>query len=180
MHTEFEALLGLFREIGDDLSAAVEIVEADDVPHPYHDLLVHQDHMTVALERWYGSTVELIVLGRKRGDPYYSRIIQLRLAGSDRVVEYGIMRIDLRACGDDAREQIIAGVIPLGRILRTHNLLTRVQVHEYLRVDPTPAILRILKADESKPFYARLATIRSGGVAVVDLFEAMPADVNHS
>ena len=38
-----------------------ELLAADDVPEPYHRLLVHDHHMTVTVEEFYGSRVDVRV-----------------------------------------------------------------------------------------------------------------------
>src|SRR4051794_29486437 len=60
----FDHLYKLLPETGDRPTAAV--VPAEEVPAPYHGLLVHTHHMTVPVERFYGSRVDVRVLACRR------------------------------------------------------------------------------------------------------------------
>ncbi len=174
---QFEDLVSLVNELPQDYEKYVRVCSETEIPEPYRELLVHHNHMTVALERWYDSPVEVVVLGETHDDPFYGRLIQLRLAGTEQVVEYGIMRIDLRACGDAVREAILSHSAPLGRILIDHGMLTDVVYDLFLEFSADPRIMDALGVDESKPFFGRLASIHENGRHVVDLLEIMPADL---
>ena len=67
-----------------------DIISADQVPQPYHDLLVHQHHMTVTVEQHHRSLVDVKVLERKRDGDSYARKILLALKSDGRIVQQPI------------------------------------------------------------------------------------------
>src|SRR5947209_10219758 len=93
-----ETLFGLFAP-ADDVPDH-EYVPAERVPSPYHELLVHEHHMTVTVERHHGDLVDVRILDRRHDGDSYARKILLALQGTGRVVQFGIMRIHLQYCGD--------------------------------------------------------------------------------
>ena len=155
---------------GEDLPEH-EVVPADEVPPPYHGLLVHEHHMTVTVEAFHGSLVDVRVLDRRHKGDSYARKILLALQGSGRVVQFGIMRIDLGLCSGAVREEIVAGTAPLGRILIQHDVLRRIQPKAYLRIIPGKAMMEWFNLKRSRPTYGRLALIHCDDKPAVDLLE---------
>src|SRR6516162_9297744 len=117
---DLRTLLGLFDAQAD--VADYEEVSADEVPPPYRDLLVHEHHMTVTVEAHHGIAVDVRILARVQTADYYARKILLTLHESGRVVQFGIMKINLNYCSQAVREEIVAAQTPLGRILIQHNV----------------------------------------------------------
>src|SRR5262245_50947553 len=64
-------------------------IRAEDVPMPYRRLLVHQDDMTMTLERFVGGRVLLRTLSTFARKPWYYRRVLLSDAESGRPVEMG-------------------------------------------------------------------------------------------
>ena len=89
-------LYGLFPH-SPDRPTAVEIAGRD-VPQPYHKLLVHTEHMTVTVEEYYRSPVDVRVLECRRQGNDYARKILLTAQSTGRVVQFGLVRINLGAC----------------------------------------------------------------------------------
>src|SRR5450755_707728 len=54
------------------------------VPEPYHPLLVHPHHMTVTVEEYYGSRVNVRVIDRRLDGDSYARKILLELQSDGR------------------------------------------------------------------------------------------------
>src|SRR5687767_1782568 len=77
-----------------------ELLAPDAVPEPYRRLLVHDHHMTVTVEAFYGSRVDVRVLERRRDGDLYSRKILLVLQSDGRVVQSGVVRIRLNYCSE--------------------------------------------------------------------------------
>jgi hypothetical protein len=148
-----------------------EFVAADEVPRPYHELLVHEHHMTVTVERHHGGLVDVRVLARRQDDDAYARKILLALQGSGRVVQFGIMRVHLRHCSPEVCQEIVAGQTPLGRILIEHDVLRRIEPTAFLRVIPGPAMMEWFGLDEPRLTYGRLAFIHCDGVPAIELLE---------
>ena len=103
---DLHALFALFPPAGDP--PEFTFVPADEVPPPYHGLLVHEHHMTVTVEAHHGDLVDVRVLTRQQQGDSYARKILLTLQGSGRVVQFGIMRVHLRHCSEAVRAEIVA------------------------------------------------------------------------
>ena len=165
------SLYALFPLAPRELLPEHEIVSADEVPAPYRELLVHEHHMTVTVEKHHGGAVDVRILARRHTGDFYARKILLALHGTGPVVQFGIMKINLRHCNQQVREEIIAGQTPLGRILIQHNVLRRIEPTAYLRVLPDPAMMKWFGLDAPKPTYGRLAFIHCDEQPAVELLE---------
>jgi chorismate-pyruvate lyase len=166
---DLRTLFALFPP-GNDLPE-YEFVPSDEVPPPYHGLLVHEHHMTVTVERHHGGLVDVRILARRQDGDSYARQILLALQGNGRVVQFGIMRVRLRYCSPAVRAEIIAGQTPLGRILIQHNVLRRIEPTAFVRVLPGPAMMDWFGLERSRPTYGRLALIHYDEQPAVDLLE---------
>lgn len=165
---ELRDLFALFPP-GDDMPE-YEFVAADEVPSPYHRLLVHDQHMTVRVEAHHRDRVDLSVLAVREHPDWYARKILLKLHGPGRTVQFGIMRILWRLCPAAVREEIQAAQAPLGRILIEHDVLRRIEPKAYLRLLPGRAIMDWF-GDGRRATYGRLAVIHCHDQPAVDLVE---------
>jgi hypothetical protein len=166
---DIQALFSLFPP-GNDLPE-YEFVPADEVPPPYHGLLVHEHHMTVTVETHHASLVDVRILDRRHSGDSYARKILLALQSNGRVVQFGIMRVHLGYCSAAVREEIIAGRTPLGRILIQHDVLRRIEPTAFLRVVPGPTMMRWFDPERPKLTYGRLAYIHCDERPAVELLE---------
>jgi chorismate-pyruvate lyase len=166
---DLATLLGLFPS--SERPPEFELVAGDDVPEPYHGLLVHEHHMTVTVEAHHGDLVDVHILARRQDADAYARQILLKLQGTGKVVQYGIMRVHLRFCSPEVRAEIVAGQTPLGRILIQHNVLRRIEPTAFVRVLPGVALTRWFGLDQLRPTYGRLAYIHCDGQPAVELLE---------
>ncbi len=148
-----------------------EFVAADLVPAPYHGLLVHEHHMTVTVEAHHGEMVNVQVLECVQRDNWYARKSLLALRSNGRIVQFGIMRVHLDCCGEAVRQEILAGQIPLGRILIQHDVLRRIEPTAFLRLIPGPAMMKWFGLQHPQPTYGRLAYIYCNRQRAVDLLE---------
>jgi len=158
---------------------SVREVSTDCMPESYQRLLAHPYHMTVALEQFYGRPVYLKVLRRYRAGSWYARKILLLLVGTEQVVEFGIMRIDLDACTPAVRRGIVAEEEPLGRLLIRHNIPRTIEPGPFLHIGLTPKLAQYFRVPHHGSTYARLARVASQGRPVVELLE-MVAPMNES
>jgi chorismate-pyruvate lyase len=168
-------LLSLF-PTAEDFSA-FEALSPEEVPSPYRELLVHEHHMTVTVEAHHGDKVNVQIENRRHDGPYYARRIFLALQKSGRVVQYGLVRIDLRHCSPAVRTEIIAGETPLGRILINHDVLRRIEPTGFLRVVPGPALVDRFGLSEPTPSCGRLAYIHCDGKPAIELLEVVAPEV---
>ncbi|MFM8986042.1 MAG: hypothetical protein ACKONH_08305 [Planctomycetia bacterium] len=144
----------------------------DAVPEPARHLLDHHSHMTVAMERFHGGAVGLRIVAERpaaAGNRYAREILLVR--GDGRVVQHGIVRLDLGALPPETSAAIRAGRAPLGRILIDAGLLCDVQRVELLEVAVGPHLATVLGIPEAAVAFGRVAEIRVGGAPAVELLE---------
>ncbi len=169
---DLSELLGLFGP-ADFPPFAADVVPADEVPPPYHGLLVHEHHMTVTVEEHHGGPVDVRILDRRLDGDAYARKILLTLQRDGRVVQFGIMRVHFRYCSPEVRDEIVAGRTPLGRILIRHDVLRRIEPTAFLRVTPGPAMMEWFGLTAPKTTYGRLALIHCDERPAVELLEVV-------
>jgi hypothetical protein len=113
-----------------------EEVQPADLPEDYQTLLAHDDHMTVTVEAFHGSMVDVRVLQEHHEGDIYSRASLLVRQTDGCVVQLGIMRINLHGLSPVVRAEVEARRTPLGRVLIRHNVLRHVQLHRLWRIWP--------------------------------------------
>ena len=173
---ELQALTSLFP--GDELLIAhAEHVPSALLPEAYKRVLVHDQHMTVAIEAHYGGAVDVRILAKRLEGDVYSRKIVLVKHGSDQIVQFGIVRFDLRYVTQPVRDEILEGRIPLGRVLINHNVLRHIDLGAVLRITAGPGLARDLQMPVGGMTYGRLATIFCDRRPAVDLLE-IPAPLS--
>lgn len=150
-----------------------EYVTADAIPEPYHTLLVHQHHMTVTVEKHHGGLVDVRILGCRQQGSSYARKIVLALHKSGEIVQFGIVRINLDYCSPEVRAEIVAGKTPLGRVLIQHNVLRRIELTAFLRVDATPKQMAWFGKTGYATLYGRLGYIHCDDQPAVELLEIL-------
>jgi len=101
-------------------------VDASQIDSFGQELLNHNEHMTVTVEKHHGCAVDVDVLEHRTDGDHYSRKILLRRQSDNGVVMYGIVRLLLSAVADAVRSEIESREIPLGRVLINHNVLREV------------------------------------------------------
>ena len=169
-----DRLTGLFFDSLDELGQ-FEPIEESDLPESYESLLAHHDHMTVTVEAWHNSMVDVRVLGERRDGQYYARKIVLALQRDGSIVQFGIMRIDLDGLPEIVRMEIESQALPLGRIMIRHHLMRDVEVCQLWRVIPGPELQRHLNLENASPIFARTARILVAGGPAVELLEIVKA-----
>lgn len=147
------------------------IIQPENIPHPEDELLVHHDHMTVTLQRHHGKPVNVTVMDERFEGHFYRRKIKLTLAGTDRIVELGAVRLDLRYIPEEVSAEIRQKQSPLGAILIKHNLHRRVKPRYFLRVPPASAVLDLFNVQTTDPVYGRLGTIYCDHEPCIELME---------
>jgi chorismate-pyruvate lyase len=164
-----ESLFALFP--GRDERLDYEVVPGEEVPEPYHGLLVHEHHMTVTVEAYHGGPVDVRILARRRDGSTYARKILLAHRATGRIVQFGIVRLNLDQTSPAVRAAIVAGKTPLGRVLIEHNVLRRIEPTTYLRIRPNLAQLAWFGLKRAATCYGRLAVIHCDGKPVVEVLE---------
>jgi chorismate-pyruvate lyase len=168
----FDHLYRLFPD-SPDRPSAVE-VPADELPEPYHNLLVHSHHMTVTVERFYGSPVDVRVLACRRAGHEYARKILLALKGAPRnVVQFGLVRINLGVCPEPVRNAIVEGKTPLGRVLIQHDMLRRIEPVAFLRAVLSPTMAEWFRVPAGTETFGRIGVIYTGDRPAVEVLEIL-------
>jgi hypothetical protein len=168
------ALLELCRPFsGPDFAPQCEVVQPDEIPFPHDQLLVHHDHMTVELQRHHGAPVRVHVLEEHLDGDLYTRKIKLTPAGrEDKIVEWGIVRLDFRYMAPQVREEILRKQLPLGAILIKHDVLRRIKPRWFLRFPPGGPVLTLFgDTRTTKPAYGRIGTIYCNEEPAIELLE---------
>lgn len=155
-----------------DRPDAVEI-PASQVPEPYHKLLVHTHHMTVTLEQFFRSPVDVQVLDCRRSGNEYARKILLRTQTSKQVVQFGLVRINLGVCPTPVRDEIVEGKTPLGRVLIRHDMLRRIEPVAFLRVNLSAEMAGWFGVEPGALTYGRVGVIYTGDRPAVEVLEIL-------
>ena len=147
------------------------IVQPENIPHPSDELLVHHQHMTVVLQRHHGGPVQVHVLEEKLDGDHYARKISLSPVGSNKVVEWGIVRLHFRFMPEAVKQEILARQMPLGAILIKHKLHRRIKPRYFLRFPEGSAVLKLFGQDSAGLLYGRLGTIYCDEEPCIELLE---------
>ena len=157
-------------------------VESANVPQPWRQLLDHESHMTVAMEKFYKTTVSLQVVAELKPpatsaadcDWYAREIFLLHPDGA--AIQYGIVRIDLSQVDTATAQAILRAHLPLGRILLEAGLLLQVQHVQLMELLPSVYWQALFSATHTHlqtqaRTFGRVASIRVAGKQAVDLLE---------
>jgi len=147
-------------------------VEANDIPPACRGLLVHDGHMTEALESFYGGPMDLRVIRERLLGDDYRREIVLALKGGGQIVEYGVVRMDLACTSEEVRGEIVARERPLGEILIRHDVLRRIQPQWYLRFAADSKLLKDRFGGHlERQAFGRIGVIHCNGQPAIELLE---------
>lgn len=175
MMPELGELIALFYDRPEELGRFEE-VSAQDTPAPFHQLLAHNEHMTVTVEKFHGCKVDVKVLEKRIDGPYYSRKILLTRQNDGKVVQYGIVRLNCDFLEDAPAQEIKSERTPLGRVLIEHNVLREVQLSCLWHVQPAEELRTLLGLAEGETVHGRTALIYCNGEPAVELLEIVTAD----
>jgi chorismate-pyruvate lyase len=165
-------LVGLFFDDSSLLGTLTEI-DSEQMPTDFRRLLVHQEHMTVALEAFHENLVDVEALEVNLTATHYARKSLLLRQRDAQVVQFCIMRVALACLTDQVRQEIESQSRPLGRILVRHNVLRIVHPDGLWRVSPGPELRRIFELHEPRETYGRTASIEVNGQAAIEVLEIL-------
>lgn len=140
----FYPLNEFYEAAGIPLPAVVR-VEDSFVPEPYRSLLVHQRDMTPTIAAAYRRSVQLRVLKHTLRDNVFSRQIVLILAGDEKPVVFGAIKIYLQRFPPEARRLVEAMKQPLGTILQTQGIAHASRPEAYIQVTADAVIEAALR-----------------------------------
>lgn len=153
----------------------VDAVDGQEVPEPYHQLLVHGHDMTPTLERFHGERIHLRLLARSLEGETLWRQVVLLLNDSLRPVEFGAIVIYLQHFPPAAREEVLEGRRPLGTILHDHQMEHLSRPLTFIRVVPDATMHDALQLAETRALYGRRNVIRNAeGQELADIVEILP------
>ncbi|MBX3424536.1 MAG: hypothetical protein KF688_02545 [Pirellulales bacterium] len=157
----------------DSLAEVGELIPVgpSEMPVDYAVLLAHDDHMTVTIEAFHGSLVNVLPLKVVEEEDFYARTSLLVRQTDDEIVQFGIMRIRLPDLPGAVQAEIASGRTPLGRVLLRHNVLRHVELRRLWRVNPGPQLRLHWDLDPNECVYGRSAGIWFDSVPAVDLLE---------
>ena len=152
----------------------IKTVSPNDIPLPYRSLLVHDNDMTLTLERHFGDKVILRPLSTfSIGGSYYRRVLLVQ-AYSGRPVEMGAIRIKLDAFTQRLRKKILGNEIPLGRILRDGRFRYANRAKAFLAITPNHEMMGVFWMRERRILYGRRTELTRDGVKIGDIVEILP------
>ncbi len=146
---ELDQLIKLFCAAPDEFGRFTKI-KATEMPAISRQLLDHDHHMTVTVERFHGCQVDLEVLQSRTDGDHYSRQIVLTRQTDHRVVMFGIVRLDLSLLTKPVRDQVKNQDLPLGRILIAHDVLRVVKRVDLFEIVPGAVLTSWLHGTLSK------------------------------
>jgi chorismate-pyruvate lyase len=152
------------------------LVSAEEIPEPFHTLLVHDADMTSTLKRFHGDSLVLKRLHVEEIDGELDREVVLCTESKGRPVEYGVIRIALTSFDPAARESILAGVIPLGQILDDFAVSYVSRPSEYFRIQNLPYLEKELEDPGVSERYGRINSLTSpSGELLAEVIEILPS-----
>jgi len=172
---ETESLINVFDQDSCALGLKYPIA-AQTVPEPYQELLAHNDLMTATLERFYGARTILHVLEEARHGNRYTRKILLALQGSNRIVEYAVMKVNQDNCVCGLWDAIIEAKKPLGRILIENNIKRRVEPKQFFQLMPGTEIMGHYKMTRPTWVFGRITAHYWDGKLAAHVLEVLPPD----
>lgn len=149
----------------------LELVTAESMPAVYRRLLAHNAHMTVTVEKFHHSRVDVRVLDRRRQPPHYARKILLARQSDGRVVQFGLMRVNFDYLDAEVQSEIEREQTPLGRILIEHNVHRRVRLSKLWRVVPGADLQNLLALDAPTVTFGRTAMVECNGEPAIEVLE---------
>jgi len=169
---DLQTLVALFYSSPDELGSFEE-VEAASLPDPFGRLLAHTEHMTVTVESFHDSPVDVQVLETNITDTHYARKILLSRQSDGQVVQYGIVRLNFDYLDSTVRDCIVSQQTPLGRILIQHNVLREVQLASLWKITPGTDLRKLFGLEKPTDVYGRTAMIYCNGEPAVELLEVV-------
>ena len=152
----------------------VKVVSPHQIPLPYRSLLVHDDDMTLTLERHFGDRLVLRPLSTfSSGHSYFRRVLLVQ-EYSGRPVEMGAIRLRFDAFSQRLLDKIQRNRIPLGRILRDGRFQYKSEAKAFLAVTPNPEMMGVFWMRESRVLYGRRTEIIRQGTKIGDIVEVLP------
>ncbi len=170
-------LVGIFYPDGQSLAEFEPIEDPEKMPQPYRGLLDHQAHMTVTVESFHGTSVNVSVQRTKygvdalTGTPWYAREILLKRQSDNAVVQYGIVKLNFELLAPEVWTEIKSEKIPLGRVLINHDVLREVELCRLWKVIADKPLAHQMAIKTGELTYGRTARIFCDYLPAIELLE---------
>lgn len=170
---DLDELIHLFYDSREPLGRFAP-VPSEELPPAYRQLLAHDAHMTVTVEAYHGSPVDVRVLESQLTGEHYARRIVLTTQSSGKRVLFGLVRLDFQYISPEVRREIESRRTPLGRVLIQHNVLRQVELVQLWQIAPGPDLRAQLAIPAGvSTVYGRTALIHCNGQPAVELLEVV-------
>lgn len=154
---------------------AIRFISGEEMPSPYHSLLVHEADMTPRLRAFHGAPITLEVLQREHAADYLMRAVVLHRSDSNAPVEFGAIGIRLDAFDGDTRRRVAACVEPLGGILEDSGFPHSSHPRGYFCVCADTYIAQALDCQPGDWLYGRCNELRGADtLTFADIVEILP------
>ncbi|HZZ72198.1 MAG TPA: hypothetical protein VFE24_08085 [Pirellulales bacterium] len=167
---DLQTLIHLFYADGERLGQFTEMT-SEQLPATARSLLAHEKHMTVTVEAFHHSPVDVEVLETNVTPRHYARKILLRRQSDGGVVQFGIMRIDLSVLNEKTRREIESEKTPLGRVLIQNQVLREIHLDSLWKIEPGSDLQELFGISPAQTVYGRTALIDCNGHPAVELIE---------
>jgi len=158
----------------------IQAIPGDQMPQPFRKLLVHEGDMTPTLEKFHESSIHLNVLGREQRDDFYYREVLLLADDSEKVVEFGAIKINLAYFPAQARLEILREHLPLGTILARYKIDHTSRPKAFLKVQSDAFMNGVLGLSGTQTLYGRRNTLSNPqGQALAEIVEFLPPVQRH-
>jgi chorismate-pyruvate lyase len=151
----------------------VRRLSPDQIPQPYRELLVHENSMTVTLERHVGGPLGVRTLStRMRLASYYRRVLLVRV-DSGQPVAMGAARVTLTAFTPRVRARILENKVPLGRILKDQHVAYISRPQAFLGITPNAEMMGVFWMREPQLLFGRRTDMIHEGHKIGDIVEIL-------
>lgn len=168
---ELAELIGLFFPEAASNVGKFHEVDPSQMPSDADSLLNHCEHMTVTIEEFHDSEVDVQVLEEQNTNTHYSRKILLTRKSDGGVVQYGIVRLDMSTLPQVVQDQIRERKIPLGRILISHDVMRAVRLAKLYRIEAGDELASHFGAENGSDIFGRTAWMYCNGKPAIELLE---------
>jgi hypothetical protein len=127
--------------------------------------------MTVTVERFHHSPVDVKVLATSLSGQHYARKILLARQSDGTIVQFGIVRLNFAHVSPEVRREIESQRTPVGRVLIQHNVLREIHLMRLWKVTPGPDLRQLFGLQAGETTYGRTAVIDFSGEPAVELLE---------
>ncbi len=168
---ELDALVGLFFPESKSRFGVCHEVDPSSMPTDADSLLNHSKHMTVMIEEFHNSEVDVKVLEEQDSGKHYSRKILLTRRSDGGVVQFGIVRLDMSTLPQVVQDQIRERKIPLGRILISHDVMRAVRLAKLYRFQAGEELAIHFGVAPGTDVFGRTAWMYCNGKPAIELLE---------